>query len=66
MRALSAEGRFLSRGCVLYSDDCHVDVEPQRPLDPGLSDEQEAEPDDDDDNDFYRQYGDVPSTGIGH
>ena len=71
---VSAEARFLSKGCVLHSSDCHVEAfEAERPsdakgdADPGSDggDDRESDPAGDD-YDFYRQYGDVPSPGIGH
>ncbi|PON86554.1 Transmembrane protein [Trema orientale] len=62
-KIVAAEAR-LSKGCV-PNQRCHVEA--QEPLDvkedidPG---DHEAAPGNDDD--FYRQYGDVPSPGIGH
>ncbi|EXB96522.1 hypothetical protein L484_011232 [Morus notabilis] len=73
--AVEAHAR-LSKDCVPISPACHLEVadhEEPEPLDvkddadPGSGDDlehHEAAPGDD--NDFYRQYGDVPSPGIGH
>lgn len=66
-RKAAAESR-MSKSCV-QNPRCHLEVaEKQEPLDvkedidPG--DHDQAAPGDD--YDFYRQYGDVPSPGIGH
>ncbi|KAM6582503.1 hypothetical protein CsatB_009505 [Cannabis sativa] len=63
-----AEARLMSKGCVL-NQKCHVEV--AEPLDvkdqykySNPEDDQEVTPGDD--YDKYRQYGDVPSPGVGH
>lgn len=63
-RKTVAEARILSKACV-PNQRCHVEIaETQERLDVKEDIDHEDAPGDDYGN--YRQYGDVPSPGIGH